>query len=110
MAHFERRFDVGSGRSVKAIIYPPSCTVPNGDWSCEYQVIGLDSEGLKTSYGVDGIQAFILALTYISTTLYFSDEFQSGMLTWLGSRDLGLPIAENVREDVEAIRSIKPPI
>jgi uncharacterized protein DUF6968 len=75
----------------------------SGDWKCEYWIEGLGSTGKKVSYGIDPIQAIYLALTYLSTKLYCSDEFKLGLITWGGGEnefDLGLPIARTIQEDV----------
>lgn len=105
MTQFERVFDLYDGQIVKAIIYEPHCVdESDGDWACEYQIEGIGSGKTRKSYGVDGIQAFWLALTYVSTTLYFSEEFKTGKLTWLGKRELGLPIADSARYEIEQMK------
>jgi len=77
----------------------------NGDWSCTYSVVGLGHSKQRQSIGVDGMQALYLAMIYIATDLYNSVEYQRGNLTWLGNFDLGLPVAEIMRDYVDETRA-----
>lgn len=89
--------------------WPIKASGEGEDWSCSYRIVGLGSEAIKVAVGIDPLQAMLLALTYISTTIYFSEEFASGKIVWeAGSTksDLGLPIAENVRDQIAALRSL----
>ncbi|CAN0455316.1 unnamed protein product, partial [Ectocarpus fasciculatus] len=77
------------------------------DWHCDYKIDGLGSAKVRRAVGVDPIQAITLALTYLSTTLYFSDDYKEGKLSWdngMTPADLGLPIADNVSADVHRLR------
>lgn len=97
-----RRFTGRDGQTVELIVLPP---VPDADdWRCVYRINGLDTPGPKAAMGADAIQAITLALTYAATTLYYSQAYEKGELTWEGGAtlsDLGLPVAESVRDDVE---------
>jgi hypothetical protein len=68
------------------------------DWACAYQIDGLGDGRIRKAFGVDSIQAMILALTYVSTSLYTSEEYKHGNLAWDGGRDLGLPAAVAIQE------------
>ncbi len=98
-----RRFTGREGQVVELIVQPPE---PNADdWQCVYRVIGLGTLEPTKVMGADAIQAFTLALTFASTALYFSEEYEKGELAWEGGisiADLGLPVAEIVRDEVEA--------
>ena len=69
---------------------------------------GLGDSRIRKAVGGDQIQAIMLALTYLSTTLYFLNEYEEGKLIWEGGMspsDLGLPIADSVKADVERLRA-----
>lgn len=70
------------------------------EWSCAYQIEGLGDGRVRKAYGVDAIQAMMLALIYVSTALYTSEEYQAGELSWENGNpgDLGLPKAEAVAD------------
>jgi hypothetical protein len=48
--------------------------------------------------GIDGIQAIVMALQKIGAELYTSDEAKAGLLTWLGERNLGIPVVEAIAD------------
>ena len=97
----ERVFQGSEGRSITVKIGIPTPT-PNvlDEWSCTYQIDGLGNGKIRKSFGVDGIQAFLLGLTYVSTYLYTSEDYKNGELNWNGglAGDLGLPIATSVAD------------
>lgn len=93
-----RHYTGRDGRSIELVVGQPE---PDGnDWCCAVRVDGKASKAM----GVDPIQAILLALTIAATRLYCSDEYPRGELTWMGGADLGLPIADSIRVDVEAAR------
>jgi hypothetical protein len=97
----ERVFQRTDGRPLKVNVgIPEKTTDMTDEWSCSYQIDGMGDAKVRKAYGVDGIQAFILALTYISTTLYTSLDYRKGQIFWDGgtSGDLGLPTAAAVRD------------
>jgi hypothetical protein len=89
------------GRPVKVSVSPPvKLDTPDDHWRCSYTIEGIGDGKRREAFGVDGIQALLLALTQVSTTLYTSPEYMSGHLVWKNGKgsDLGLPIAIAVRE------------
>jgi hypothetical protein len=97
----ERVFQGTGGRSITVKVSVPVRTPDVADeWSCTYQIEGLESGKVRKSFGIDAIQAFFLALTYVSTSLYTSEEYERGELVWEGglAGDLGLPIAAAVAD------------
>lgn len=106
---FERTFAHADGRFVRLVVGIPKKTdEAHGDWRCDYKIEGLGDSKVRTAMGIDAIQSITLALTYISTTLYFSDDYARGQLTWEGGMspsDLGLPVAETVNADVQLRRN-----
>jgi len=65
-------------------------------WACPYLIEGLYNDKLRNSYGVDSCQALMMSLQMASVQLYASEPYQEGHLTWLGSRDLGLPMVAGI--------------
>lgn len=101
MEKFVRTLTKKDGLKVEVIVSAPvQDTENNGDWQCTYQIVGLGDSKIRFCYGVDAIQAIYLALKYVATTLYMSDEYERGDLMWGGNYDLGLPTAETIREDI----------
>lgn len=66
-----------------------------GDWLCPVSFRGaprgLLRSGSKPVYGVDALQALLLACGYVQQELARLQRSEAGELTWLGTRDLGLP-------------------
>lgn len=79
-----------------------------GDWACLYRIEGLGHGDLRTSMGIDPIQAIFLAMIYVSTSLYCSAEYKRGEITWDGGMfdgDLGLPVSDSIRDVVNPAAS-----
>ncbi|EGF93651.1 hypothetical protein ABI_20920 [Asticcacaulis biprosthecium C19] len=95
-----RRFDLKPGGHVDIFVWKPE---PHGrnDARCPYRIVGIGAEKLYHGYGVDPVQAMSLTLQAISTKLYTSEAYRSGNLTWLGSRDLGLPLQPGELPDTD---------
>ncbi|MGL5136323.1 MAG: DUF6968 family protein [Beijerinckiaceae bacterium] len=74
-------------------LYAP---VPSeNDWSCRYEIVW--PEGLRSwqIYGVDGMQALILALQCIGSEIYASKHHASGALSSDGwESGYGFPVAQ----------------
>ena len=49
--------------------------------------------------GVDSVQALFLAMTNAASILYTCEEFKAGRLTFLESKNLGLPAFSNTFGD-----------
>lgn len=105
---FERTLKHLDGHEIRLIVSNPTKAEDGeGDWQCNYKIEGMGDCKIRKAVGGDQIQAIILALTYLSTTLYFSHEYNEGKLTWEGGMspsDLGLPVADSVKADVERLR------
>jgi hypothetical protein len=69
-----------------------------GNFCCPYQIDGIGDGKIRYGSGVDSLQALYIALINISTDLYPSEEAKAGKITWQGERDLGLPMAEAIKE------------
>jgi hypothetical protein len=100
---FELRSDSGEGTVIARIRRP----APDGEttFRCEIEIEGLQAPISGYGTGVDGIQAYELALQSVALRLLSSSEYQSGRLTFRGSHDLRLPVPESyrylVRTDLE---------
>lgn len=69
-----------------------------GNFCCPYQIRGIGDEKIRYGSGVDSLQALYLAMINISTDLYPTKEARDGRIRWQGDRDLGLPVAETIRD------------
>jgi hypothetical protein len=71
---------------------PQRDLLPGGDWICVVEVDGIPGRRrlVRASYGVDAVQALLLAfqLMRLELRLLKDDGFA---LTWLGADDLGFP-------------------
>lgn len=98
----ERRLELRRNGRVRSVTVrlrrPQRDPLPGGDWMCLVEVAGIPGRRplLRASYGVDQMQALILAVQLIRLELRLlqDDGFH---LTWLGDPDdLGFPqIAES---------------
>ena len=57
--------------------------------SCSYEIAGLQHAGPGRAFGVDTVQALILALHLIAVVLENSAEAKSGRLNWLDDDHFG---------------------
>jgi hypothetical protein len=73
--------------------------VPDGDnYRCEHLILGLGDDQIRYAMGIDGLQAFLLTLQVIGTTLYTSPEYKRGELRFLGRRNLGFPVPDIISD------------
>jgi hypothetical protein len=63
--------------------------LPGGDWCCCFRVSGLGDGGVRAAFGVDSLQALLLAIYRIQLELAAADGVR---LEWLGMADLGLHV------------------
>jgi hypothetical protein len=86
-----------AGSPVQVSVMQPE---PDGnDYRCEFQIVGLGEETINSyGMGVDSTQALILTLEQIGTRLYTSNEGQAGQLSWLGTKNLGFPVPDNIAD------------
>lgn len=88
-AFVERHFAVGH-QDVIARFHTP-ILAPGGEYQCQWQIVWPDREHKSRSCGIDGVQALMLAMGTVHSELCESDEYQSGLLTYLDQHDLDLP-------------------
>jgi hypothetical protein len=53
------------------------------DWKCEFEIGWPTTVRKDYAFGVDAVQAVLLALQHIGIELYTSDAHKSGKLAWL---------------------------
>jgi hypothetical protein len=78
-------------------LYPPEDL---GDaWRCPYHIDWPHGTWSSSGYGIDAVQAMLLALQKIGTEVYLSEYHETGSLFWLEPGDgFGFPVPPNVRD------------
>lgn len=67
------------------------------DWSCVYRIGWPDGTHNGSGYGLDGMQALMLALQAIGADIYTSAYHRSGRLSWLDPGDgYGFPVPKTI--------------
>ncbi len=95
----ERELEIEDGRPVLVQIGKPQRDPDvGGDFYCPFQMTGIGNEKIRYACGVDTVQALVLTLNMIAAELYTSDEARSGKLTWLGQRNLGIPVNHVIQD------------
>jgi hypothetical protein len=67
------------------------------DYRCDYQIVWPDRERTFHGFGIDEVQAVLSAMQNAHAELLATAESKAGRLTWLGERDLGLPLAGTMK-------------
>ena len=62
---------------------------PEGDWVCPIEIIGLGDDTVRAAFGVDAVQALMLALQMIHIDLQAGQRRTGRTLQWLEQSDLG---------------------
>ena len=88
----------GADATVTVMIGKPKPFPDGQDYYCPYQIRGLGSEGVRYAGGVDSVQALVMALEGIRTTLSTSQEAKAGRLNWLDQSDLGFPLPSSIND------------
>lgn len=87
--YVERVFEAPTGPVVAQFDKPYLST--GGEYRCRWRLLGLGPERSTEIAGIDGIQALLLAMRNLDSTLRQSEEFKAGRLTYLDQSDLDLP-------------------
>jgi len=90
--------DRGKKIDVNVYIWRPIADPDGVNWTCPFEIAGLPGKRPRGAHGVDAIQALELALKMVGAILYTSKAWQAGRLTWLGHRNLGFPVTDNIRD------------
>jgi len=95
-----RTFRTTKGERVMAVLYRP-VMVHKEEWRCDFRISGLSHQVDDCAYGVDGLQAIIIALQGIRFHLDRAPE----SMTWcdgpVGELGLPRPIPDSYGLDVE---------
>jgi hypothetical protein len=93
----ERQFELPDGATVALLFLRPE---PDGDdYRCGYEIIWPDRTRSSYATGIDAVQALLLAMQKAHVELQVSPEYKSGALSYLGERDLGLPLPPSSSSD-----------
>lgn len=91
-AFIERRFELGENAEVIVRFGRP--VRDTQDFYCEYEIEWPDRKERHRAFGIDQVQALLLALKIAHAMLVSSPEGKRGELRWLGTDDLGLPTSD----------------
>ncbi|WP_108046364.1 hypothetical protein [Bosea sp. 124] len=84
-----RTFELGRSGHVEVSFFAP---VPDGnDWRCDYRIEWPDRTRSYRAFGIDSVQALLLAMKAVQAELTYAPETLNEGLTWLGDADLDLP-------------------
>jgi len=88
-AFIERKFALRNGKEVILRLFAPQ--PGDMDWECETELTWPDRQIRRKLFGIDGIQALLIAMHLAQVELQDSPEYAAGELTWLEQNRLGLP-------------------
>ncbi|WP_443750448.1 DUF6968 family protein [Asticcacaulis solisilvae] len=84
-----RRYDLSDGGHVDVYVWKPEQGALL--YECAYLMQGFGKSKVNRAHGEDPLEAVQHALIFISRSLYASNDYRDGRLTYKGSRDLRLP-------------------
>lgn len=71
------------------------------DWSCQYEIDWPEGTETMKAWGVDSVQALVLALQMIGADLYSSNYHKAGQLIFdAPGRGYGFPVPTSVRDQL----------
>jgi hypothetical protein len=91
---FVEREYVCAGQPMVVRFYQPT-QQPTEEYKCEYEIRWPERTRRRHAYGVDSIQALILAMNIVHVELTISDHYKAGQLTYFSTSDLGLPVLDD---------------
>lgn len=95
MSFIERQFELSDGAQVVVRFHEP--VADQDDFRCDYEIAWSDAARKSHGFGVDAVQALLMAMQKAHIDLLASAHAKAGKLTWLGNHDLGLPLPANVK-------------
>ncbi len=86
------RGTAGKTKTIKVFLGKP-VKAPNthGDMCCPLKIVGIGDDSVKGAFGVDAVQALIMALWKIQVDLDGFAKRQKGTIEWVGSSGHGFP-------------------
>ena len=95
----ELTFQTERGEEVSVPVSLFSPVRNDKDWGCPYSIEWPNGIEKETVYGVDSVQALILAIQRIGNSLYGSDYHKTGRLRWENPHDgYGFPVSSIIRD------------
>ncbi|HEX4197843.1 MAG TPA: hypothetical protein VHZ26_10405 [Caulobacteraceae bacterium] len=88
-----RTFELG-GEQIPCSFERP--VADGNDYRCDYQIVFPKRQQRGHAYGVDELQALLLAMQRAHVDLLSAPERRECMLLWLDHEDLGLPLPNNL--------------
>ncbi|WP_341715868.1 maleylpyruvate isomerase N-terminal domain-containing protein [Micromonospora sp. FIMYZ51] len=82
--------DGGTSEVIVRFGKPHPDPLPGGDWCCPFQLEGLGDRAVDAAFGVDSLQAMLLAAYRVRLLLTEHAEQTSARLDWLGQPEFGL--------------------
>ena len=89
-----REFELADGSTFSVTWNTPEAD--GNDYRCDYVFNLKGQERRSHAFGVDAVQALLLALGKAHIDLLASPEGRSSEIKWLGLTDLGLPLPSSV--------------
>lgn len=93
---FVQRIFLVDGRETACRFFKPEAE--GNDFQCRYEIDWAEGIRSRQAYGVDDVQAFLLAMQMAHADLLSARENDGRQVAWLDQRSLGLPIANAIRD------------
>ena len=88
--------DDGAAVTVPVSLFSPEKN--DSDWGCKYTIGWPNGVESRIAYGIDSVQALVLAIQSIGHSLYSSDYHKTGRLKWGDPNDgYGFPVTNTER-------------
>jgi hypothetical protein len=67
----EQKFTTNAGAKelIARLGFPRRSEKANNDWACDFQILGCQDGRIRVAYGIDGMQAFVIAASVIRSDL-----------------------------------------
>jgi len=91
----QRKFLV-DGRQVTCRFFQPE-PKEEQDFQCRYEIGWTEGPRSRKAYGIDEVQALLLAMQMAHADLLSARENNGREVSWLDQRSLGLPLANSIR-------------
>ncbi len=86
----------GTVLAVPACVFSPEKN--EKDWGCRYTIGWPNGIESRIAYGIDSVQALVLAIQSIGNSLYSSDYHKTGRLKWVDpNQGYGFPVTSTMR-------------
>ena len=90
-----RTFEVGGKQILCRFLRP---VLDEGDYRCDIEIDWPEPGTSKHAYGVDEVQALLLAMQRVHLDLLAARENRGTDVAWFGDLSLGLPIPNAARD------------